>query len=189
MLQGMMVKWVHSLLILSFLAGCSGFQEAEAKKVRERNLTTAPIQRQSNETFFALPPVEEKKIPLYPWEARRIGSHLRITKEFFRCKGEILNPPIQLQRNNQIFYHLDCGGIEKHSLPIRDGKEFIYPILIAQLHQASHRQQGINPRGISSFVKQKGRASRPAQHQQPVAQHRWEAPLVPGPVPTSKLEL
>lgn len=137
----MTVRYAHCLLILSFLAGCSGFQEAEEKKVRERNLTAAPIQRQSNETFFALPPVEEKKIPHYPWKARRIGSHLRITKEFFRCKGKLLNPPLQLQRNNQVFYHLDCGGIEKHSLPLRDGKEFIYPILIDLLNYVQKKTQ------------------------------------------------
>ncbi len=135
----MKIACLFLLLILSGLVGCSGLEQSEEKRIRERNLTITPIQRQSDETFFALsPPISKKKEP-YPWETRRIGSHLRITKEFFRCRGEAENPPIQIFRGSQMVYHRDCGGIERHSLPLRSGEEFIYPILIDLLNYVQEK--------------------------------------------------
>ena len=122
------------LFIISALVGCSGLEKSEEKKVRSRNLSVAPIQRQSDESLFAVAPMEVKKRAPYPWEKRRVGSHLRITKEFFRCNGGVLSPPIQIHRQGDFIYHLDCGGIERHSLPLRNGEEFIYPILIDLLN-------------------------------------------------------
>jgi hypothetical protein len=54
----------------------------------------------------------------------------KITKEYFRCKGSPLNPGKTVIQNGESVRIFDCGGIGKHSLPLRDGKEFIYPILI-----------------------------------------------------------
>ncbi|QVL55377.1 MAG: hypothetical protein KFB95_08715 [Simkaniaceae bacterium] len=122
------------LFILSVLVGCSGLEKSERKKIRERNLTFRPIQRQSDELLFPKTTHPQKKRIPYPWEKKKIGSHLRITKEFFRCQGDILNPPIQIHRQTDLIYHLDCGGIETHTLPIKNGKEFIYPILIDLLN-------------------------------------------------------
>lgn len=120
--------------ILSALAGCSGLEKSEEKKVRTRNLVMSPIQRQSDESLFPISSPEIKKRKPYPWEMKRIGSHLRITKEFFRCRGNVLSPPIQIHRQGDFIYHLDCGGIERHSLPLQNGEEFIYPILIDLLN-------------------------------------------------------
>ncbi|MCP5505635.1 MAG: hypothetical protein H7A38_01990 [Chlamydiales bacterium] len=121
-------------LIISTLVGCSGLEKSEEKKVRTSNLVIAPIQRQSDESLFPISAAEIKKRAPYPWERRRIGSHLRITKEFFRCRGNVLSPPIQVHRKGDFIYHLDCGGIERHSLPLRNGEESIYPILIDLLN-------------------------------------------------------
>lgn len=122
------------LFILSLLVGCSGLEKSEREKVRARNLTIRPIERQSDEFFFEKTDHPPKKRAPYPWEGRSVGGFPRITKEFFRCQGNLLNPPIQILQNGNVIYHLDCGGIEGHSLPLKEGKEFIYPILIDLLN-------------------------------------------------------
>lgn len=123
-----------SLITLLF-TNCSGLEKSEQKKVREHNLTLSRIHRHSEEKTFFTPSSTLKKREPYPWESKRIGPHLRITKEFFRCKGYSLNPPIQIKTpDNRLIYHQDCGGIDHHSLPIKHHKEFIYPILIELLN-------------------------------------------------------
>ncbi|MCB1084549.1 MAG: hypothetical protein KDK60_00425 [Chlamydiia bacterium] len=122
------------LLVVSVLGGCSGLEKSEKKRVREQNLILAPIQRLDSEHFFSLPPPTLKTRPPYPWEHKRIGSHLRITKEFFRCRGNALHPPIQVIKYGNLVYHLDCGGIEQHSLPLKEGKEYVSQILVDLLN-------------------------------------------------------
>ncbi|NGX50715.1 MAG: hypothetical protein K1060chlam2_00565 [Chlamydiae bacterium] len=134
-----MAKKIVLLFILSTLVGCSGLERSEQKKVRQQNLTVSPIERQEDEVFFPFPEIKVQKRASYPWESKRIGAHLRITKEFFRCRGNVLNPPIQLHKYKKLVYHLDCGGIERHSLPIKDGREFIYPILIDLLNHIQEK--------------------------------------------------
>lgn len=70
-------------------------------------------------------------LPAYPWSHT---SPPPITKHYFRCQGCSKNPPYAYEDQNL----KDCGGWHKHSLPTRDGKEFIYPILIRLLN---HIQQ------------------------------------------------
>ena len=72
----------------------------------------------------------------YPWEDSQPSNNIRITKEYFRCNGNSANP---LKLGKEPLY--DCGGKQKHSLPLQNNKEFIYPILIesSQLPPASDR--------------------------------------------------
>lgn len=79
--------------------------------------------------------LQKAKVAPYPWS--RLD---KITKEYFRCKGSSLNPPhiiSELGKEKERFY--DCAGAEKHSLPIRDGKEYIYPILITLLNEVQQK--------------------------------------------------
>ena len=135
----MKIKPPFLLLIVSTLISCSGLEKSEQKKVRTQNLVISPIQRQSDETLFNFPPTSLKKRESYPWEARHVGKHLRITKECFRGQGNILSPPIQIHRQKDFIYHQDCGGIEMHSLPLKNGEEYIYPILIELLNFLQER--------------------------------------------------
>ena len=135
----MKMKLTFLVFILSTLVSCSGLEKSEEKKVRKRKLVIAPIQRQSDEVLFPFPTSSIKKREPYIWEMRRIGSHLRITKEFFRCRGNILSPPIQIHRQTDFIYLLDCGGIERHSLPLKNDEEFIYPILIDLLNYVQEK--------------------------------------------------
>lgn len=74
--------------------------------------------------------------PHYPWQHGALGPLHPITKEYFRCKGSILNPPkITCKDGRELFRLYDCGGHQHHSLPLREGKEFIYPILLELLNR------------------------------------------------------
>jgi hypothetical protein len=73
----------------------------------------------------------------YPWQKE--GVTKGITKEYFRCKGYSLNPPnIVMKDGKEVERFYDCSGADKHSLPLRDGKEFVYPILIELLNHVQN---------------------------------------------------
>ena len=126
------------LLLLFFLSGCLGLEKSESKKLKRSNLTFESIKRSKEEKHSVIisPP---KKHPLpknrYPWNHKYIHTHPRITKEYFRCKGNFLNPFLKIESAfHPVTYQIDCGGVHSHSLPIRKGKEFVYPILIDLLN-------------------------------------------------------
>lgn len=54
-----------------------------------------------------------------------------ITKNFFRCKGSSLHPAIPIVKDGKVIENIfDCSGCRSHSLPIRNGCEYISPVLI-----------------------------------------------------------
>lgn len=136
---------VSNYLMMSLIPllcwGCSGLEKSESKKARRVNLVIESINRQEGETFFTIDsPQPSENQPTYPWDHKYIGSHHRISKEFFRCKGHPLNPPLKIESATQtLTYQIDCGGMGTHSLPIREGKEFIYPILINLLNEIQEK--------------------------------------------------
>lgn len=95
-----------------------------------------PLKRRENDHFFQSEATQlAMSRDAYPWEDKYTSDYPRITKEFFRCKGHPLNPPLRIEsEKNQVTYQIDCGGTERHTLPIRNEKEFIYPILIELLN-------------------------------------------------------
>lgn len=121
------------LLIAILCASCSSSDE-EAETLRKLNQKGEFIFRKHDEHLFT-PPLAERITPEpYPWEKGFVGNYPKITKEFFRCKGSHLNPVRIVQQKEEIARFYDCGGSEKHSLPLRDNKEFIHPILIDLLN-------------------------------------------------------
>lgn len=95
------------------------------------NEESEPIYRVSSDQLHSPPKPKLLRPANYPWDARYKGGLCKITKEFFRCRGSKQNPPIYLNDKETLF---DCNGIEEHSLPIQQEKEFIYPILINLLN-------------------------------------------------------
>ncbi len=128
-----MIKAVCCLCI--FLCGCSGLEKSEKEKIKKANLTYQPVLRRYDERSippFVLTPLARD---LYPWEKESLGRFSSITKEHFRCKGNSLNPKLVLTVDQELPKEIrDCAGIDRHSLPIKDKKEFIYPILIELLN-------------------------------------------------------
>lgn len=107
---------------------CSNLEESEKEKIRRANAFAEVISRKHDEMLFPVETPIYQRRKNYPWEETLVGNQTRITKEFFHCKGKAKNAPIKIQDN---FEHIfDCGGNEQHSLPLRNGKEFIFPALI-----------------------------------------------------------
>lgn len=123
--------------------GCTSANELDSAHDRLRNQKGEYIYRKHDEIFLLVPPPERQIAQTYPWEKEGTSRHPRITKEFFRCKGSSLNPCHIVQKQEEPQRYHDCGGAEKHSLPLRDGKEFVYPIL---LELANYIQDETNKR-------------------------------------------
>lgn len=123
-----------SLLVFLIFVSCSGLEESEKEKIRTLNASGEHIYRASGEILF---PIEEPKRVYrepYSWEDSLIGNQIKITKEYFRCKGSSQSPPLCRDIKGQPTYSFDCGGMNQHSLPLRDEKEFVYPILLDLLN-------------------------------------------------------
>lgn len=117
---------MYLLWLLFIVSGC--------RQDSERTCQGEYIVRLHDEYALAEHPHEQIVQKPYPWQAG-IGPIRAITKEYFRCKGNSLNPPnIIVKDGKEINRFYDCSGADKHSLPLRDGKEFIYPILITLLN-------------------------------------------------------
>lgn len=130
-----------SPLFLLILVGCSGMVDSEQKKIRKMNATGEHIYRAHNEYLYPIQDPVKRSRDQYPWEDVSVGNHQKITKEFFRCKGSHLNPPVTHLLNGDEAHITDCGGVEQHSLPLKDGKEFIYPALIDLLNYIQQETQ------------------------------------------------
>lgn len=126
------MKPLFSTLLIFLLYGCNN---AQGKKFHKHNVHGEYIYRIQNDSLFVpsppLPIAKEK----YPWEQCYEGNLSKITKEFFRCKGNLQNPLIKQEKEGKVInYFRDCSGGESHGLPIRDEKEFIYPCLFDLLN-------------------------------------------------------
>ena len=113
-------------LLFILLAGCSGLEKSEYAKIRKQNAHAEQIYRKENQYFFPIGEPKHRTREDYAWEEGD-RLHPKITKEFFRCKGSSLNPA-HTSEDGKIYK--DCDGKERHSLPLKEGKEFVYPILL-----------------------------------------------------------
>jgi len=127
---------VYILAMALILFGCSSIERSEEEKIRRRNCKGEYIHRKHDETFVSITPPAHTPRAAYPWE-----SHLpRITKEFFRCKGSLANPPIvdKSDASNPV-PRTDCEGNSRHGLPILRAQQGVYPILIDLLNHVQTR--------------------------------------------------
>lgn len=126
---------VFSCICLILLWGCSGMEQSEQDKLRRLNAKGEFIHRTHAECRYPLQTPIHKVRDKYPWESSYVGKHAKITKEYFRCKGSSLHPPHSDHKDPaRPANYFDCGGPQKHSLPIVEDREFIYPILIDLLN-------------------------------------------------------
>lgn len=128
------MKFPVLLVLLSFsfiVSACSSAEDKESERARLQNAAGEYIYRHHNEYLFKVDPPIKTPAPIYPWNNL---SSSKITKDYFRCKGSSLNPPHVIHQKGETHRFFDCGGAERHSLPLRHQKEFIYPILIDLLN-------------------------------------------------------
>lgn len=124
---------------LSIVTSCNQ-SETESERLRKQNQKGEYIYRMKNEVLFAIESPKKATQAPYPWEEGKSSQYPRLTKEYFRCKGSGLNPPHIVQpKEGEPARYYDCGGSEKHSLPLRDGKEFVYPILLDLLNYIQNK--------------------------------------------------
>lgn len=98
------------------------------------------IGRESSDRLYI--PLPKKNPPLhYPWQEKMVSNFPKITKEFFRCKGSLLNPEKTIDTFGKTVVISDCGGTERHSLPLKGEREFIYPTLITLLNHIQSKTQ------------------------------------------------
>lgn len=122
------------LTLVLILTSCSSSETSDDAASRSRNPKGEYIYRKSNESFLNIPPAEPMPPKRYFWQSLKQQSLPKITKQHFRCKGTLLNPPKIVKQDNSTQYIYDCGGLTTHGLPLKNGKEFIYPILIDLLN-------------------------------------------------------
>lgn len=116
-------------MLLTLLA-CSPGHSGKERRYQKGEF----IYRLHHEQNFVVSTPKLQSITPYPWEQGHQEGIPKVTKDFFRCKGCSLNPVQFVKENGVLVRYADCGGIAKHSLPLREGKEFIYPILIDLLN-------------------------------------------------------
>lgn len=73
--------------------------------------------RNHDEIYATPSPAYPNETIPYPWENQTVGGYPRIAKAFFRC---------------------NCGS---HSLPLREGKEFVYPCLLDLLNYIQEKSE------------------------------------------------
>jgi len=129
------------VVLIALCTACSTAEEQGSSHLRRQNQKGEYIYRVHNEYLFNPSAPQIAHLEPYPWEKSTVGNFPKITKEFFRCKGSSLNPVKIDKQNGEVVRHYDCGGSEKHSLPLRDKKEFIYPILIDLLNYIQARAE------------------------------------------------
>lgn len=126
------------IFLLLLTCGCqSSLKETEYQKIRLSNRVEKQIQRRSSSQLISYCVSEVPSKNAFPWQPLGHDLFPLITKEFFRCKGD-RESPSYLKNEERLF---DCNGSERHSLPLKEGKEFVYPILIQLLN---HLQQSLN---------------------------------------------
>lgn len=132
------VKNTIFFFVLLFFS-CSGFEESEREKVRKLNAKAELIHRNHDEYHYAISPPKYRQRAAYPWESSSAIAIEKITKEFFRCKG-VASRPLRLEKTQMGEVRLfDCSGGGSHPLPIKEGKEFVYPVLIDILNYVQAR--------------------------------------------------
>lgn len=154
--------------IFIYFTSCNDNENHQSFFSNDQYVTGEYIYRKSNENFLNLKEPDEMPLPRYIWNEIPNSLPL-ITKEFFRCKGNDTNKIKSFLINGEEKTFQDCGGSHAHGLPLKDGKEFVYPILIDLLNYLQKRTQKkviitsghrcpehhiyINPENVDSYSK------------------------------------
>lgn len=129
-----MMKVKIFFLLTLLLTSCSDSSNPTPNQIRKNNLTGSNLSQLDPNININPEKAVKKPTPIYPWESDLVGNHPKITKEYFRCKGSSLNPEHTEQTKDGFARYFDCGGADRHGLPLKNEQEFIYPILVDLLN-------------------------------------------------------
>ncbi len=124
------------ILFFFILLSCTS---KDYQNFKRKNLKVEMIERSKDDVYYSVNEPKQNKTVLYPFEEDNLGF-FKITKDFFRCKGNPLNPERIDERNiNDVKVFLDCEGPSKHGLALINSKEGVYPILIDILNYIQNK--------------------------------------------------
>lgn len=126
---------MHFLLLFFLFVSCSKAEKRQEEQLKKFHQKMGYITRLKGQRQFIFPAIKKSAAPKYHFLRVSDTGLPLITKEYFRCKGSCSSGVRYL--NSEIIF--DCDGIKSHSLPIKEGKEFIYPILIQTLNVLQER--------------------------------------------------
>jgi hypothetical protein len=127
------------LFVLFFISSCNN-NSSSKHSLNSPIAKGEYIYRTSDEYHYSPELPKKQASPTYSWH-KDTSNLLPITKAHFRCHGDSNHMPRKIENKNEVRYVSDCGGSQDHSLPLKDGKEFIYPILIDILNYVQNRTQ------------------------------------------------
>lgn len=133
-----MPKYLLILFLCTFLA-CSSAEDTERKLLRKGNQVGSGVFRASDEKVLSSPKLTYSPSPTYAWKRNTDSKFQVITKEHFRCKGSSLNNAYLIDDSSGERLLSDCKGGNRHSLPLHNEQEFIYPILITLLNEIQNK--------------------------------------------------
>lgn len=136
-----MIPHFTLFLLLLFTVGCSNSDTPSESTLRRQNQKGEFVYRVHDEYLFVPPSPQWQARDSYPWEIGVVENLPRITKEFFRCKGSCLNSEQVAANGDEIVRLNDCGGLDRHGLPLHNNKEFIYPVLIDLMNYLQTRTE------------------------------------------------
>lgn len=122
-------------LLSALVAGCEQSSPAPQRGV----FVGEYIARHASDNLLDLKSPERLQISAYPWDATTRTPLPPITKHYFQCRGCLQHPPKMIQRGGESIHLYDCRGGEQHSLPLRDGQEWIAPLLLVMLNFCQER--------------------------------------------------
>lgn len=133
------IKTVFFLVLAAAICGGCGSSTDEQDRAVESQRAEY-ISRKSADTLHIPFPYREN-VKDYPWRSHDAKGIPAICKEHFRCRGKNTNPHKTIEDGEGSIRIFDCAGIEDHGLPLRDQKEFVYPILIDLLNFIQSKTQ------------------------------------------------
>ena len=129
------ILWIVVLILVSCFISTALLKKL-VRRPHRAPLASCPITRSPDTPSILPTALTTEALPTYPWESTKPGKISPITKEYFRCKGSSMNPPIPIIHDGKVIENLfDCHGADSHSLPIRHEREFIYPILLELVNE------------------------------------------------------
>lgn len=129
-----MNKGIVLFLFLVSSYGCSS-NDSLALGDKKRYETVETLSEAVHDQEFMISRAIMNKNKPYPWDSQYVAEYPAITKDFFRCKGDPFNlvrTEVDEVKGTEMF--TDCKGGMAHSLPLKAGRGFIYPILVDVLN-------------------------------------------------------
>lgn len=130
--------FIIKIIFIFYLLSCSSDTEKKlSSSFSSKNKKVDWIFRKHHEYIFKPRLPTYRSPPPTSWQQENLSVY-PIRMQSFACRGHYSHPSIETQGKNAIPLS-DCLGHRRHSLPLVDQKEHIYPILIDLLNYIQNK--------------------------------------------------